>query len=324
MLTRNKRFLIIFSVTYFVIALAIILFKRWDIFPRIESCNPAGYEDGYFMAYCHSTRYGDYEHWAYWNEADPVSIAPVKQAEVLFLGNSRTQYAFSTQAVTDYFSKTGMSYYVFGFGMGSYSPVPEMMIEKYALTPNVLVINADPFFANIMNPTNEKMLRTDFSTRWEFMAKRLVQKIQHHICSSGNKGEYLFDWWCLGTADTVYRETKHGYWKTDYFRPNKNIPVTYNDSLMETLDETVLTGEAFIAKAGVPKSCVITTVSPRSNTPLMFAQALARRLGTPSVFPSVDKLVTVDDSHLDRRSAERWSAAFLAEAAPYIEACANP
>ncbi len=318
---RNKRFLLIFAVSYLVIALAIILFKRWDILPRIEECHPGGYDGGHFMAYCHSTRYGDYEHWAYWNEADPVSIEPVKKADVLFLGNSRTQYAFSTDAVTDYFRRRGTPHYVFGFGMGSYSPVPEMMMEKYRLKPAVLVINADPFFADIMNPTNEKMLQTDFLTRWEFTAKRLVQKMQHHICSTGKQGDYLFDTFCSGHAETIYREPRTGHWKTDFYRPNKRIPVSYTDFLLDELDDTVAKAEAFIATSGVPKSCVILTVTPRTGTPLQFARELAARLGTPGVFPKVEGLVTIDDSHLDDDSAERWSAAFLAEATPLFDSC---
>ena len=318
---RNRRFFVIFAVSYLLVALAIILFKRWDILPRIEECNPNGYDGGHFMAYCHSTRYGDYEHWAYWNEADPVSIAAVKRARVLFLGNSRTQYAFSTAAVSDFFRKTGIAHYVFGFGMGSYSPVPEKMMAKHGLKPDVLIINADPFFADVMNPTNEKMLKTDFLTRWEFAAKRLVQKAQQRICADDDDAGFLHRHFCSGTAETIYREPRHGHWKTDYYRPNKHIPVTYTDFLLDKLDDTVEQGEAFIRKSGVPKSCVILTVTPRTGTPLAFARRLAERLGTPAVFPDVDHLVTIDDSHLDDDSAERWSAAFLAGAAPYIQAC---
>jgi len=318
---RNRRFLLVFGISYLLIALAIILFKRWDILPRIEACHPGGYDDGHFMAYCHSTRYGDYEHWAYWNEADPVSIDAVRKADVLFLGNSRTQYAFSTDAVTRFFRDTGIRHYVFGFGMGSYSPVPEMMIEKYGLRPAVLVVNADPFFADIMNPTNEKMLKTDFLTRWEFTAKRLAQKAQHRICATGQKGTFLFDTFCSGRAETIYREPRTGHWKTDFYRPNKHIPVTYTDFLLDRLEETVERAERFIAISGVPRACILLTVSPRTGTPLAFAQRLAQRLGTPGLFPELDGLVTIDDSHLDDDSAERWSAAFLAEAAPYIDAC---
>ena len=323
MLKKNKRYLAIFILSYLLIALAIILFKRWDIFPWIGDCNPRGYKNGHFMAYCHSTKYGDYEHWAYWHQSDPVSIDAVRQSDVLFLGNSRTQYAFSTRAVSDYFQHTGIRHYVFGFGMGSYMPVPEKMMKKYQLKPKVLVINTDPFFSDTLNETNQQMLKNDFKTRWEFSAKRYMQKLQQRICSSGKKGEYLYNALCLGTGETLYREPEHGHWNTDYYRPNKRIPATYTDALLPSLGKTLPIAERFIAETGLEKSCIILTVTPRKNTPLKFARQLGQKLGTPFVFPMIDGLVTVDESHLDKTGAEKWSRAFLAKAAPIIEACSR-
>ncbi len=321
MKNKNKRYLAIFILSYCLIAVAVIVFKRWDILPQITDCNPNGYQDGHFMAYCHSTKYGDYEHWAYWHEGDPVSMAAVKKADVLFLGNSRTQYAFSTAAVSDYFSHSGIPHYVFGFGMGSYSPVPEMMIDKYGLKPKALIINADPFFADTLNGTNEQMLKSDFKTRWEFSAKRLAQKVQQSVCGTGKQGGFLYDRLCLGNNETLYREPRHGHWKTDYYRPNKQIPVTYADTLLDRMDDTIAEAERFIHNVGLDKSCIILTVTPRSKTPLAFARKLADKLGTPGIFPMLDGLLTVDDSHLDTTSAQRWSAAFLQAAAPHIETC---
>lgn len=317
----TRRYLIVFAIIYLLIASAIILFKRWDIVPWIHQCNPNGYDNGYFMAYCHSEGYGDYEHWAYWNEADPVSIEPVKHAQLLFLGNSRTQYAFSTDAVVRYFAQKNIAHYVFGFGMGSYSPVPELMMEKYHLQPRVLVVNADPFFADIMNGTNKKMQKTDFTIRWEFMAKRLGQRVQQHVCSVPKHNDWLHRTLCSGTAETIYREPQFGHWKTDYYREDKHIPVTYTDFLMDQLDATTAKAKAFIDRWGGERRCMIITVTPRTGTPLRFARLLAERLGTPGVFPEVDNLITIDDSHLNTDSAERWSAAFFQAATPYIDAC---
>lgn len=103
----------------------------------------------------------------------------------------------------------------------------------------------------------------------------------------------------------------------------KRIPVTYTDFLMDQLDATTAKAEAFIDQWGGERRCMIVTVTPRTGTPLRFARLLAEHLGTPGVFPEVHNLVTIDDSHLNTDSAERWSAAFLQAASPYIGACLN-
>jgi hypothetical protein len=323
MRTTNKSYFAIFLISYLLIAAGVIVFKRTDLFPWIGECNPNGYEDGHFMAYCESTKYGDFEHWAYWNESDPVSMDAVKAADVLFLGNSRTQYAFSTNAIKDYFTRTDISHYVFGFGMGSLSPVPEKLIQKHALTPKVLIINADPFFSELLSGANLKMMKTDNTTRWEFNAKRWMQKLQKSVCQNDETWKTLSDLMCSGSNETLYREPKYGHWNTDYYRPNKKIPVTYTDSIKWYIDDAIPLAERFIENVGIKKSCVIVTVTPHTNTPLLFAFEVSKKLGVLFIHPQLKELKTIDDSHLDKDSAERWSAGFLEKAGPYIETCAN-
>lgn len=321
MRTSTKKYFNLFLISYLLLAAGIIVFKRTDLFPWIGECNPNGYEDGHFMAYCESAKYGDFEHWAYWNEADPISIDAVKAADILFLGNSRTQYAFSTDAVKDYFKRTGISHYVFGFGMGSLSLVPQKMIQKHGLTPKVLVINADPFFSDRLSGANHQMMRTDHATRWEFSAKRWMQKFQHKACQFSGTPDGLSNLMCSGRNETIYREPEHGHWNTKYYRPNKEIPVRFTDSLKWFIDESTGYAEQFIEQVGIKKSCVIVTVTPQSKTPLLFAYELSKKLGVIFIHTKLEGLKTIDDSHLDNDSAERWSEAVLQKAAPYIEAC---
>ncbi len=321
MVKKNKHYLLLFAVAYFIVSSAVILLKRPDLFPWIGECHPGGYKEGYFMAYCNSYKYGNYEHRAYWDEISPVSMAPVKKADVLFLGNSRTQYAFSTQSVMDYFTRTNISHYVFGFGVGSLAVVPEKMSEKFQLTPKVLVINADPFFLDDVSQTDQKMLATDFKATWEFTVKHWMQNLQSRICDSENREGWLNHLMCSGTKETVYRDPEHGYWKTDFYRSNQKIPVTYTDNMMRLLNDATTYAQGFIQRMGVKKSCIIVTVTPRSNTPIMFAQKLAYQLDVVSILPMVKGLTTLDQSHLDHDSARRWSKAFLEKAAPHIEAC---
>lgn len=315
-----KRLLISFA----AMSLAIFVWKRSDIFPWIGGCNPKGYTNDNFMSYCHSSRFGDLEHNIYWHNLEPGLIENVQNADILFLGNSRTQYAFSTTAVSNYFDEKDYSHYIFGFGMGSQNSVPEMLADKYSLTPKALIINADPFFTNRISGTNQAMLEETWSRRWELNTKRFLAHQQEESCTSSDSG-FLHSLMCLGTEETLYRRIKDGHWEVRYFRKNKQIPTAIDNlqNMGVTVEEARVIADNFIAKFEVEKQCVILTVTPRTQTPLAFAEQLAKDLGVIGIFPNPGNLVTVDDSHLDPQSALRWSSALLKEVGPILDSCAR-
>src|SRR5215470_9376009 len=62
----------------------------------IFSCQADGYGTDRYIAYCNGAGYADYEHGAFWFDLEPSARDFAKIADVLFLGNSRMQVAFST------------------------------------------------------------------------------------------------------------------------------------------------------------------------------------------------------------------------------------
>ena len=318
----NKGFVRWFALCFLIFSLAIFYWKRSDIFPWIGSCNAHGYDENHFLSYCHSTRYGDYEHRAFWYELIPDLIEPVRRADVLFLGNSRTQYAFSTPAIENYFDQNEITHYVFGFGMGSQNFVPEKMAEKYGLQPSAVIINADPFFTDHISKTNMNMMEESNLRDWEYAAKGWLQKTQRDICK--NKPESTaYKFFCTGIEETLYRNQENGHWRVKYFRKNKRIPVAIDNlqDLEVSLDQAVRIAERFRKNLNISQGCMILTVTPRTATPLAFARQLAERLKTPGIFPMPKNLLTVDDSHLDPDSAIRWSAELIRQASPILKNC---
>jgi len=298
----------------------VFMFKRTDLFPWVGACNPAGYDNDHYMAYCHSTRYGDYEHFALYNSLEPRAVDSMKQASVFFLGNSNTQYAFSTDAVTDYFNNAGVLHYVMGFGQGAKSPVAEAVIRKHNVLPRLIVANVDPFFSPETNGTFQRVLDGGNPLDKEFNRKQWLQRWHARTCSDESNNFYNLA--CKGTAETLYRNRTNGHWVTDYYRDNGQHPVTETDDLLDQFDSAVEIANAFIKSVNVPRECVVLTVSPKTGTPTAFADALASRLDTTIITPKLEGLVTIDHSHLDDRSAERWSAAFLKEFDEVFTRCA--
>src|ERR1700689_4475945 len=85
----------------------------------VAGCGPAPQGSDAFLAECLQPNFGDFEHAAYLWDLLPA-------ADVVFLGNSRTQFAFSTRAVSEYFSRIGSSFYALGFGYDDKSTFAEL------------------------------------------------------------------------------------------------------------------------------------------------------------------------------------------------------
>ena len=318
-LLRDNKYLFLFAISFSMFSVVIFIYNRTDVFPWIGKCNWRGYDADHYMAYCHSHRFGDYEHLAFWNNSEPEVLDNLKKASVLFLGNSRTQYAFSTSSVDSFFAEKDISYYVFGFGMNSQKIVPERMIRRYNLRPKLLVINADPFFTEKINDTNKKILSTTWVVKWEYSIKKWQQEMQRKVCNS-DEPEFI-KWLLSGSGRVVYRSRKNGHWSTKYFRKNQRIPVGQSDRYMGILDQAVGIGEQFINELNFDKSCLVITATPQARTPSKYAKALSQRLGITAIFPKLEGLLTIDRSHLDPQSAERWSNRFLNQLEPLLERC---
>ena len=318
---KETQFAIWFCAVFVCVGSLVFVFKRTDLFPWIGSCHAGGYSDDHYLAYCHDTRYGDYEHYALYRETEPGVTEALQQSAVLFVGNSNTQYGFSTQAVREYFNRIGTTHYVMGFGQGAKSPVAYELMQKHQLKPSVLVANIDPFFSSEMNGTFTRVMQEGDNLDDEFAKKQRLQVWQQTVCQNDSSAWHRF--LCRGSAETLYRDRSNGHWLTDYYRPNQRIPVSESDALLDTVDESVHAAELFINGLGLNRECVILTLTPRTDTPTAFAEELSQRLELPLITPALSGLLTIDHSHLDKDSAERWSTAFLAEFEQHLNRCVS-
>ena len=83
------------SYTLFVLAVALGAgaygLRKYGIF----SCQASGYGSDGYLGYCGAPSYDDYDHGASWFGLEPAANAAAANARVLFLGHSRTVFAFS-------------------------------------------------------------------------------------------------------------------------------------------------------------------------------------------------------------------------------------
>ena len=70
---------------------------------NVSSCRAPG-GDHQFLAYCTHPWFGDYEHAVYGWGWRPDAVRSAREAEVLFLGSSTSQVAFSSESTRQFFS----------------------------------------------------------------------------------------------------------------------------------------------------------------------------------------------------------------------------
>jgi hypothetical protein len=168
-------------------------------------------EPGAFLAYCTSDEYGDFEHGAYYFDLEPEAVDNLRKAKVLFLGNSRSQFAFSTDEVTRYFSERSIPIHLMGFGFGDGAGFARTLIKKYNLKPKILVVDTGPFFnSHLSQPASEivedlKPFRKRVQARWDYVTKKIFNMVARKIC-------HLRVTLCRSKSRAIYRASKDGFW----------------------------------------------------------------------------------------------------------------
>lgn len=279
----------------------------------IFSCPATGYAPDWYLAYCHADGYGDYEHGAFGFDLEPAAGQFAAGAKVLFLGSSRMQLALSTKTMADWFTSAATTYYLMGFGYTENVVFAREILRNIRPSAKLYVINVEGFFVESETPPARTVLR-DSTARIRYSVKRTWQFFHQWICRS-------FAAVC-GNNYVIFRSHKTGdyrVWGLDKF---KSGAISYDRTVNRSETETeIAIAREFLRELPVSSACVILTMVPAAGTKIDKGKAIAAALDMDLITPDVEGLLTFDGSHLDHKSAERWSQAFLQEAASRIRQC---
>ncbi len=278
----------------------------------IFSCQASGYGSDGYLGYCQAMSYGDYDHGAIWFGLEPAANAAAANAQALIIGNSRTQFAFSSKATTDWFSSLSESYYLLGFSHFENYTFEEPLLRKLRPKAKVYVINIDSFFERTETGPGKTVMR-DESARTRYEEKRQWQSTHKAVCRT-------FQAIC-GNDEAIFRSRSTGAWLLTGGRFSSE-PVSYDEDIDQNkVARYIALGKEFLPTVSADRECTILTIVPTVKTDITTARAIAAGLGLQLVTPTVPGLVTFDHYHLDQKSAQRWSAAFFEEAGPQIKKC---
>jgi hypothetical protein len=293
-----------------------IYFSTW--LAKVAAC-PLADDAGTYLAYCSDRRYGDFEHMAYGLELVPSAVRSLKNAEVVILGNSRTQVAFSTPQVDQFFRDRSISYHVLGFGYNETGEFAAYLFRKYRLTPRVLIINADTFFTEGLSNQAKRAIAAGPQVWVDGLMKMAFERLHNRICRISSRT-------CRHTdAFSIYRSSETGQWHGYGTAPVLGEEIlsmksgSLDDADLKTSHDVTA---RLLPSFNVRKECIILTGVPN---PIIDGEKIARVLGQDFglsvVLPDIKGMRSYDGSHLTRTSAESWSAAFLSDSAVTIERC---
>jgi hypothetical protein len=273
-----------------------------------------------FLAYCRSLGYVDYEHGALYYGVEPKVRESIRAAQVLFLGSSKIQAALAANAVRNYFRTRGIRYFVMGFGYGEVSAFELPVMERSGASPKLIVINADPFFVppNILSQQAKDAIEGGPRYLWRLMSKMAFQRVHRIICRALPL--------CPQSEPSIFRSATDGQWNwVGPYTEEREVPV--DQEIKERVPEFEIErakpiGEMFLNRIGIDRRCVVFTGIPNSAlNSIEVAEVLATALHTRFLAPKIDGLGTIDGGHLNSRSAELWSAAFLDALTPIVNEC---
>ena len=280
----------------------------------IFACQATLYSSDRYIASCNGTHYADYEHGAFAFDLEPEAENFARHADVLFIGNSRLQFAFSDAATADWFSGVSARYYLLGFTYYENMVFAEELLRKIRPRAKVYVINVDDFFDRTETPPVKTILHDPTARNW-YETKRLWQRVHDPLCR-------IFAVVC-GRRFAIFRSRETGaYYPEGMAQLKKITPVSYDQVLRQNVVDRSTAAAIDFLKRYTQGKCVILTLVPFPGTKIEDANAIAAGLGMKLVTPgNLEGLQNWDGYHLDQPSAQRWSQAFFQAAGPEIRSC---
>lgn len=279
----------------------------------IFACGADGYSEDRYLAYCNATAYGDYDHGALWYGLESDAQRNAIEADVLFIGSSRMQFAFSTRATAEWFSSAAVRYYLLGFSHTENIVFLAPLLSKLKPRARVYVINVDRFFDDRETPPTHEILRAT-QAQSGYSERRFWQLLHRPICGA-------LPTMC-GSRASFFRLRESGAWQFSGSGEFEAQAVANGPARNHERWATFAAlGEKFISQLPVDRKCVFLTIAPSAETRRAEATAIATALGFDLVTSDLEGLQTFDGSHLDRPSAERWSRAFFESVGPRIRQC---
>jgi hypothetical protein len=287
----------------------------WAV-PQAGDLGASGLEQppaGHYLAH---SRAGHTDHHVLYHGLDPVTNERLDSADVLWLGNSRLQFALRRSVLRPFFSPRSLSYFVLGFGHEETFHFPLSILDRRKLRPTVVLVNVDGFF---VGPPSEWAVGVMTDSRFDAFKWWFENEAAH-------ESRLLLHAWLPHWPDrlssrrdmVVHRSRLDGTWFVG--TPEVTVgPLPVSLEATPPVEERVTNARAFVERMRAQGTSVIFCLVPGPSTSRATAESLAQQVGVPLLAPELDMPLTMDGSHLTEESATEFAALLLDALEPHLE-----
>ena len=294
--------------------LAVLAAAVWSVTPlraRTQQVATAPSMLSRFDYLAHDARSGHVDHYELFHGLGDLDER-LRDADVLFLGNSRLMFAMPPRLIRPFFRARGLHHYVMGFGHVEANVFAEAVIERLDLRPSLVIVNADgTFFTDTTSDWGQVVMTSSrfdaLKYRWEARATHAVRRVLHRYVPHAlelyrNEPEII-----------IYRSSLDGTWDVQwasYVDFGARVPP--DPGGLDALDpRTIAIARSFQAEVAARGARLLLMSVPAPDVSPGHARALAAALDVPLLAPPIEELRHFDGSHLIPSSAQRYASGLL-------------
>jgi hypothetical protein len=293
------------AVLFIAFAVAWPSFAMVQAIHNVSFCSLNGYDARTnYVAFCGDLHYGDFEHQVFYDGSFDTSQR-LRESDVLFIGNSQIQAAFSRSNVAPFFEQRSARFFMAGFGYVEGWRFPAAVMRRHRAGPKILVLNVSYWIDWTSEPARYTVDHPISGPIGAFF-KGLAPSVYAWLCAT------------CGGSPSLLRSKGTGQWDWRNFDPVKldGDPVeatrlASDEEIQAWADHVLPWAKELIASTSA--RCVILTQVPSPGPQEVYAQKLAQYVDAHVILPKVEGLRTWDGSHLTAASSVAWSGAFLRE-----------
>lgn len=250
---------------------------------------------------------GALDHAVIYHELGPAADY-LRAADVVIMGNSRTQFAFHDAELAAFFERHGLTFFNMAFGYGERYSFPLRLMRHLDLRPRLVLVNAGNFFREGMSELAHKVVDESrfegFKYASEGMLSFAVRRVLHQV----------YPRFAVSGASTwiMFNSEQRGSWKAFVTVPERR-EITVVRGQAEPLANWVQNGATLKAEIESRGGRMVLVDVPSGKLPRGYSvQKLADALGVPFIPAAIPHPMTDDGSHLIEDSAREFTRQFLA------------
>lgn len=267
--------------------------------------------------------FGYREPYQFWHNYAGM-VEPLRSADVVFLGSSRSQFAYDQSRLFPELKRRNLTVYNLSFGCNENIGFGVELLERYQAKPSVFVINLD---LNIFRRKFSRCTRDVVAGRGTiaFQQHRFSQSLQFSALTIIN---HLISWIAPKQFDhyllpnyLLVRYKDHGFWATELFETRaqaKNAaPIVMADdpecrrSLDAEEQQNIRYWRDRLARIN-PNATILFTYIPHDRFCPDRLKAVANYFNQPGFqYSNPAQLQTFDTSHLTRDSAQAYTREWI-------------